>query len=100
VIEAEERGLTAGLAEFPPESSELVDALIFCDMTVSADGDRIDVEARIAEVLERYGERSVVGRFMLRAARASGGQRACAGKTGLCSRGWSGLTGESVDQPM
>jgi putative nucleotidyltransferase with HDIG domain len=68
VIEAEERGLTAGLAEFPPESSELVDALIFCDMTVSPDGDRIDVEARIAEVLERYGERSVVGRFMLRAA--------------------------------
>ena len=70
LIEADERGLAVALAEFPIESCDLVDTLIFCDMTVSPDGERVGVEARIAEVLDRYGERSVVGRFMRRAAPA------------------------------
>ena len=68
VIEAQERGSTIDLTEFPVESCDLVNALIFCDMTVSPDGERIGVEARIAQVLDRYGELSVVGRFMRRAA--------------------------------
>ena len=70
IVEADERGLVVELAAFPVEREDLVDALIFCDMTVSPDGEPVSAGARIAEVLERYGDRSVVGRFMRRAAPA------------------------------
>jgi hypothetical protein len=68
MVEAEERGLAPELGVFPVEREDLVDALIFCDMTVSPDGEPVTAEVRIAEVLARYGEQSVVGRFMHRAA--------------------------------
>jgi len=70
IIEAEERGLALELARFPVERADLVDALIYCDMTVSPDGEPVTVETRIAEVLARYGDQSLVGRFMRRAAPA------------------------------
>jgi len=70
IVEAEERGLAVELAGFPVERQDLVDALIYCDMTVSPDGERVTVEARIAEVLDRYGDQSLVGHFMRRAAPA------------------------------
>jgi hypothetical protein len=44
-----------------------VDALIYCDMTVSPEGEPVTVEQRIAEVLDRYDRMSVVSRFMCRA---------------------------------
>jgi hypothetical protein len=64
---AEERGLAQEVGAFPVERDNLVDALIYCDMTVSAEGEPVSVNGRIAEVLDRCGPTSVVGRFMLRA---------------------------------
>ena len=69
LLEAEERGLRETLeAEFPLlDDQRLVDALIYCDMTTTPDGERTTAEDRIAEILGRYGEDSIVGRFIRRA---------------------------------
>ncbi|MFF5280095.1 HD domain-containing protein [Streptomyces sp. NPDC013171] len=70
LLEAEERGLREDLvAEFPLlEETLLVDALIYCDMMTTPDGGRTTAEERVAEILGRYGDDSVVGRFIRRAA--------------------------------
>ncbi|MFB7656926.1 MULTISPECIES: HD domain-containing protein [unclassified Streptomyces] len=70
LLEAEERGLRAELAtEFPLlEQPLLVDALVYCDMTTTPDGDRTTAHDRVAEIVGRYGADSVVGRFIRRAA--------------------------------
>ncbi|MFE6397523.1 HD domain-containing protein [Streptomyces alboflavus] len=70
LLEAEERGLRAELAyEFPLlDDPLLVDALVYCDMTTTPDGGRTTSEERVGEILGRYGEDSVVGRFIRRAA--------------------------------
>lgn len=70
LLEAEERGLREELAgEFPLlEEPLLVDALVYCDMTTTPDGGRTTAEERVAEILGRYGDDSVVGRFIRRAA--------------------------------
>ncbi|MCX5342677.1 HD domain-containing protein [Streptomyces atratus] len=70
LLEAEERGLREELAsEFPLlEEPLLVDALVYCDMTTTPDGGRTTVEERVAEILGRYGDDSLVGRFIRRAA--------------------------------
>ncbi|MBD0674775.1 HD domain-containing protein [Streptomyces sp. CBMA156] len=69
LFEAEERGLREVLeAEFPLlEDQLLVDALVWCDMTTTPDGSPTTAEARVAEILGRYGAESVVGRFIRRA---------------------------------
>ncbi|MEV8517445.1 HD domain-containing protein [Dactylosporangium sp. NPDC051484] len=69
LLEAEERGLRGALeAEFPLlEDQRLVDALVWCDMTTTPDGEPTTAEARVAEILARYGAGSVVGRFIRRA---------------------------------
>ncbi|KOG29544.1 phosphohydrolase [Streptomyces viridochromogenes] len=69
LLEAEERGLKEVLeAEFPLlENALLVDALVYCDMTTTPDGQRTTAESRLAEILGRYGVDSVVGRFIRRA---------------------------------
>ncbi|MCI4040013.1 HD domain-containing protein [Streptomyces sp. TRM75563] len=69
-LEAEERGLREELAaEFPLlEQPLLVDALVYCDMTTTPDGDRTTAQDRVAEIRSRYGDDSVVGRFIRRAA--------------------------------
>ena len=69
LLEAEERGLRAALeAEFPPlRARRLMDALLWCDMTTASDGDQATADLRIAEIVSRYGEDSVVGRFIRRA---------------------------------
>ncbi|WP_234333549.1 HD domain-containing protein [Streptomyces viridochromogenes] len=69
LLEAEERGLRRVLeAEFPLlENPLLVDALVYCDMTTTPDGERTTAESRLAEILGRYGVDSVVGRFIRRA---------------------------------
>lgn len=51
--EALVRGV-AGLSEFAPPDSELLDALTFCDLTTGPDGAAVAVRERLDEVLERY----------------------------------------------
>ena len=53
-FEAEERGLVDALAEFQPEDGPLLDALTYADMTTGPAGQRVVLEERIAEILERY----------------------------------------------
>ncbi|MEV7770970.1 HD domain-containing protein [Kitasatospora sp. NPDC086791] len=63
LLEAEERGLRETMeAEFPLlENPRLVDSLVWCDMTTTPDGGPTTAEARVAEILGRYGTGSVVG---------------------------------------
>ncbi|KWT63149.1 phosphohydrolase [Streptomyces albus subsp. albus] len=69
LLEAEERGLRDQLArEFEMEHPALVDAMIFCDMTTTPDGDPTTSESRVAEIVGRYGPDTIVGRFIQRAA--------------------------------
>ncbi|WP_431681207.1 HD domain-containing protein [Kitasatospora sp. KL5] len=70
LLEAEERGLRAVLeTEFPLlEDQQLVDALVWCDMTTTPDGEPTSAGERVAEIVSRYGAESVVGRFIRRAA--------------------------------
>jgi hypothetical protein len=73
LIEAEERGLDGTLAaEFPVDgvSTFALAALTYCDMTTGPDGQRVDVDERIAEILGRYAPGDVVHRSISRAAPA------------------------------
>ncbi|QLH21834.1 HD domain-containing protein [Streptomyces sp. Rer75] len=69
LLEAEERRLQEELAaEFPLlDDPLLVDALVYCDMTTTPDGVPTTLQERLDEILGRYGEDSVVGRFIRRA---------------------------------
>ncbi|MEU8891442.1 HD domain-containing protein [Streptomyces sp. NPDC048442] len=68
--EAEERGLRGELeAEFPVlEEPSLIDALVYCDVTTTPDGRPTTSVQRVAEIRGRYGDDSLVGRFIRRAA--------------------------------
>lgn len=69
LLEAEERGLRPELqAEFALEHAELVDALIYCDMTTTPTGARTTTHERVGEIVGRYGPDTIVGRFIQRAA--------------------------------
>jgi HD superfamily phosphodiesterase len=68
VIEAEERGLAQILTrEFAPPPRPLADALTFCDMTTSPDGEHVQVHHRLAEIHDRYGSGHLVSRSIRRA---------------------------------
>lgn len=68
-FEAEQRGLGEDLAaEFAPENEHLTEALIYCDMTTSPDGERLDVNERLDEILRRYGSEHPVARSITAAA--------------------------------
>jgi HD domain len=68
VIEAEERGLAHVLTrEFAPPPRPLADALTFCDMTTSPDGEHVQVTRRLAEIHDRYGSAHLVSRSIRRA---------------------------------
>ena len=68
VIEAEERGLAHVLTrEFAPPPRPLADALTFCDMTTSPDGEHVHVHNRLAEIHDRYGSGHLVSRSIRRA---------------------------------
>jgi HD domain len=68
VLEAEERGLAGAMTrEFAPPPQQLADALTFCDMTTSPDGDQVQVTHRLAEIQDRYGSGHLVSRFITRA---------------------------------
>lgn len=66
-FEAEERGLSAELAEWPREEGPVADALWTADMTTGPRGQSFDYSQRLAEILARYDTDSIVGRAMTRA---------------------------------
>ena len=67
-IEAKNRGLHAVLEqEFPPINGLLADALTYCDMATTPDGELTDVKDRLAEILDRYGEGTLVFETMIEA---------------------------------
>lgn len=69
VLEAEERGLRQELeSEFELERPDLVEALLFCDMTTTPDGTVTTPAERLGEIVQRYGPDTIVGRFIKRAA--------------------------------
>ncbi|MGW1064459.1 HD domain-containing protein [Streptomyces aureus] len=69
LLEAEERGLRPELeGEFELERPDLVDALLYCDMTTTPDGTQTTPAERLDEIVQRYGSDTVVGRFIQRAA--------------------------------
>ena len=62
-IEAKNRRLGDQLAdEFAPVEGLLSDAITYADMTTTPDGKPIDVEQRLAEILDRYGPEHLVAR--------------------------------------
>jgi len=68
VIEAENRGLAKELlAEFPPVNGLIADALTYCDMTTSPQGEPVDIDGRLSEILGRYGKGSIVAESIERA---------------------------------
>ncbi|MGF1425517.1 HD domain-containing protein [Kitasatospora sp. LaBMicrA B282] len=69
LLEADLRGIRPFLeSEFPLlEDQVLVDALVYCDMTTTPDGEPTTSQQRITEITGRYGGDSVVGRFIRQA---------------------------------
>jgi hypothetical protein len=68
IIEADERGLADVLRrEFATPPQPLADALTFCDMTTSPDGEPMNVDRRLAEIRQRYGSGHLIGRSIRRA---------------------------------
>jgi hypothetical protein len=65
--EAEERGLRTKLTAWPREESAVADALWTADMTTGPRGEKLTYDQRLAEILTRYDQNSIVGRAMLRA---------------------------------
>jgi hypothetical protein len=60
---AAELGLASDLLnEVTPPPSHLADALTYCDMTTSPDGQATTIDDRIAEILNRYGPHHPVSR--------------------------------------
>jgi hypothetical protein len=63
INEAAERGLAREMArEFRPARRDLAEALTYCDMTTSPDGQRLPIERRLAEIRARYGPDHLVSR--------------------------------------
>ncbi|MEI5102456.1 HD domain-containing protein [Streptomyces sp. PmtG] len=93
LLEAEERGLRKELeSEFELERSDLVDALLYCDMTTTPDGMQTTPTKRLQEIVQRYGPDTIVGRFI---------QRATTDIHGAAERVEERLARASVDdQPM
>lgn len=68
-IEARNRGLHDELeAEFPPISGLLADALTYCDMSTTPDGELTEAKDRLTEILDRYGAGTLVFDTMTEAA--------------------------------
>lgn len=64
LAEARLRGLEDELLEFADEGGALRDALWYCDLTTSPDGEPVSVADRLAEIQSRYGRGHVVTRFV------------------------------------
>ena len=63
-LEAELRGMTAHLAEFDDEDGAVRDALWYCGITTSPDGEPVQAIQRIAEIKQRYGPGHLVTRLI------------------------------------
>ena len=64
ILEAELRGLGDLVAVFPDECGALRDALWYCDLTTSPDGQPLSAPDRIAEIKARYGPGHIVTQFI------------------------------------
>jgi predicted DNA-binding protein with PD1-like motif len=53
--------------DFAPPPQDLAEALTFCDMTTSPDGEHVHVHRRLAEIHDRYGSGHLVSRSIRRA---------------------------------
>ena len=61
VIEGRNRGLSDQLtSEFPLVGGLVSDAMTYADMTTTPDGEPVEVEQRLAEILARYGDGDLV----------------------------------------
>jgi hypothetical protein len=61
IIEARNRNLADQLeSEFPQFSGTASDAITYADMTTTPVGEPTDVEQRLAEILDRYGDGNIV----------------------------------------
>lgn len=69
-LEAELRGLSGELAAYEDEEGVIRDALWYCDLTTTPDGEEVDARERIAEIQERYGPGELVTEFITSAAPA------------------------------
>jgi putative nucleotidyltransferase with HDIG domain len=67
-VEAEVRGLPAIASEFQPPPNGLLEPLTYCDMSSSVDGQVVDIEQRLGEILERYPTEHVVHRSIQKSA--------------------------------
>lgn len=65
-FEAEQRGLAVELAQMPTPDTEDLDTLTLVDLVVGPDGGFITPEARLDEVLRRYGADTPVRRAVTR----------------------------------
>lgn len=68
ILEAELRGVGHRLAVFPDEGGPVRDALWYCDLTTSPDGEPVSARERIAEIKERYGPGDIVTQFITKGA--------------------------------
>jgi putative nucleotidyltransferase with HDIG domain len=64
ILEAEFRGIGRRLADFPDEGGVLRDALWYCDLTTSPDGEPVGAGERIEEIKQRYGPGDIVTQFI------------------------------------
>ncbi len=64
VYAAEVLGLTRQLRLFPSESSFLMDALTYCDMTTDPNGQAVSVDERFQGVVDRYGRDHLVAQVL------------------------------------
>ena len=59
------RGLEQHLVAFPDEVSPIRDALWFCDLTTTPDGEPTAFTERVTEIKQRYGPESLVTAFIV-----------------------------------
>ena len=64
ILEAELRGFGPQVGAFPDEGGVLRDALWYCDLTTSPDGEPVAAGDRMAEIRQRYGPGHIVTRFI------------------------------------
>ena len=67
-LEAQLRGLSTEMEEFKDDHGPTRDALWYCDQTTSPDGEIVTAQARIAEIVQRYGPENLVTQFITKAA--------------------------------
>lgn len=67
-VEAEERGLSSALTQFAQPDPILLDVLTFSDLSVGPEGELVETEARVREILSRYPEGHPVHRSVSRSA--------------------------------